>query len=130
MQDGEMGLCRKEREMRGEERRYARAEADLGRWRGYDPQQNKRERRLEGQNRYNERRYSERETGWEVRRKDTYPRRNRVEARVLHKTEQTETYANILKKGKSNINIEELEIKDTRIRRTATGSLLIQIAGK
>lgn len=31
---------------------------------------------------------------------------------------------------KSNINIEELGISDTRIRRTATGGLLIQIAGE
>lgn len=65
-----------------------------------------------------------------VRWKDAYQRRNRVEAIVLHKTEQTELYANIVKKVKSSINIEEIGRRDTRIRRTATGSLLIQIAGE
>lgn len=103
---------REERVKRGEVKRYIETEADVGRRRGYDPQQNRGERRVEGQKRYNERRLSERETGWKTRRKDIYPRRNRVEAIVLHKAEQSETYVDILKKIKSNINIEELGIRD------------------
>lgn len=50
-----------------------------------------------------------------------------MEAIVIHKSEQIKSYADILKRVKSNINIEELGISDTRIRRIATGSLLIQI---
>lgn len=116
---------------RGEERRHGRTEVSASRWRGYDPQQNRSERRPEGQYRTNyERRHSERETEWNVRRNEKYQRKNRMEAIVLHKMEQTETYANILKKVKNSINIEKLGIQDTRIRRTATGSLLIQIAGE
>lgn len=57
-------------------------------------------------------------------------RRNKIEAVVIHKATNTETYADILRRVKSNINMEELGIRDTRIRRTATGSLLIQIAGE
>lgn len=57
-------------------------------------------------------------------------RRRKTEAIVVHKNEHTDTYAEILTKGKRNINIEELGIRDTRIRRTATGGLLIQITGE
>lgn len=53
-----------------------------------------------------------------------------MEAVVIHKVTDKETYADILRRVKNNINIEELGINDTRIRRTATGSLLIQIAGE
>lgn len=49
---------------------------------------------------------------------------------MIHKNTQAETYAEILKKVKSNIDIEKLDIRDTRIRRTATGSLLTQIGGE
>lgn len=52
-----------------------------------------------------------------------------MEAVVIHKAENTESYADILKKVKSNINID-FGIRDTRIRRTATGSLLIQVASE
>lgn len=110
----------KEREKRKEERKNTRLEVDGSRWRGYDPQQNRRERigmerKSEGQNRQIGRRNSERETGREMRKMDRYPRRNRVEAIVVHKAEQTESYANILKKVNSNINIEELGIRDTEL---------------
>lgn len=47
----------------------------------------------------------------------------------MHKAEQAESYVDILRKVKGNI-FEELGIRKTRIRRTATGSLLIQSAGE
>lgn len=68
--------------------------------------------------------------GREERKEPPRQRNNRVEAITIHKADNSETYADILRKVKRNIDIEELGIKDTRIRRTATGSLLIQIAGE
>lgn len=61
---------------------------------------------------------------------ERYTKRNKTEAIVIHKKEQVESYAEILRKVKNKINIEETGISETRIRRTATGSLLIQIAGE
>lgn len=58
------------------------------------------------------------------------PRIRRTEAIVVHKSAQVDTYAEILRKIKNNIDIDEIGIRDTRIRRTATGSLLIQISGE
>lgn len=49
---------------------------------------------------------------------------------MVHKNEQANTYADILKNSKRNININELGIEETRIRRTMAGSLLIQVAGE
>lgn len=78
------------------------------------------------------RKNSAQDIGWgRVREeRDRPPRRNQVEAVVIHKATSTESYADILRKVKNNINIEDLGISDTRIRRTATGGLLIQIAGE
>lgn len=86
--------------------------------------------RQEGYNMPMSRRGSVRGADLEKENRSRYPRRRKTEAIVIHKSAQTETYAEILKKVKNNINIEELGIRDTRIRRTATGSLLIQIAGE
>lgn len=49
---------------------------------------------------------------------------------MVHKNEQANTYADILKNSKRNININELGIEETRIRRTMADSLLIQVAGE
>lgn len=76
------------------------------------------------------RRYGEREVEEERNVRDRYLRRNKTEAIVVHKRKQVESYAEILRKMKGNINIEEIGSEETRIRRTATGSLLIQIAGE
>lgn len=84
----------------------------------------------EEQYRHIGRRNSDRENVRERDERDRYYKRNKVEAIVIHKPEQSESYADILKKANSSINISELGIKDTRIRRTAAGSLLIQIVGE
>lgn len=47
-----------------------------------------------------------------------------------NKPNYMQIYYIIIKKVKSSINIEEIGRRDIRIRRTATGSLLIQIAGE
>lgn len=83
-----------------------------------------------GQNKYVGHSNVDRETEWRREEVDKYPKRTKIEVIVIHKTEQAESYADILKKTKNSINIEELGIRETRIRRTATGNLLIQIAGE
>lgn len=49
---------------------------------------------------------------------------------MVHKSATNSTYADILKNIKRNININELGIEETRIRRTMAGSLLIQVTGE
>lgn len=53
----------------------------------------------------------------------------RMEAITISRQDK-ESYADILRKVKQNINLREIGIKETRIKRTATGNLLIQIEGK
>lgn len=55
------------------------------------------------------RKNSAQDVGWgRVREeRDRPPRRNQVEAVVIHKATSTESYADILRKVKNNINIEE-----------------------
>lgn len=121
---------------RGEEERSVEMEEDKGGRSGYEPQRNRTNRRdrvrtetgREGQYRQAGRRNSERGVNRGREEGDRYPSRRKVEAIVVHKSEKSETYADILKRVKNNINIEELGIVDTRIRRTVTGALLIQIA--
>lgn len=52
----------------------------------------------EGLSRQTGRRNSERENRWEDSEMGRYPRRNRLEAKVERKSEQMESYADILKK--------------------------------
>lgn len=80
---------------RGEERRNIRIEIEGDRWSGYEPQRNRKERRrmekrVEGPSRQIGRRNSERENRWVGGEKNTYPIKNRIEAIVIHKAEQTE----------------------------------------
>lgn len=53
----------------------------------------------------------------------------RIEAITISRQDK-ESYADILRKMKQNINLREIEIKETRIKRTATGNLLIQVEGE
>lgn len=53
----------------------------------------------------------------------------RIEA-VTISSQNRESFADILRKIKQNINIREIGITETRIRRAATGNLLIQIEGE
>lgn len=127
----------REVEKREEMRRITKPERNENEGNGYtdEYQRGNKERarvvtRVGNQNTQAGRRYSERETERERNTRDRYPRKNRTEAIVVHKAEQVESYADILRKVKGNNNIEELGIRETRIRRTVTGSLLIQIAGE
>lgn len=113
-----MGMKERERADRTERRRREnqrdrhRRITDERRTDGYDGQIDGRTNRQEGDVTYRT------------------PRTRKTEAIVIHKSEQVDTYAEILRRIKDNINIDELGIQDTRIRRTATGSLLIQITGE
>lgn len=66
----------KERVRRGNDMRYMKEEANVSRWRRYDPRLNRGKWKLEESNRYYERRQSERDMRRGVRRKDAYQRRN------------------------------------------------------
>lgn len=94
---------------RGEEKRRNGMDRGSSKRLGNDHQQY-REDRIRNENRrkrsYRQtgRRNSARGAGWERESRGSYPRENRVEAVVIHKTENVESYADILKKVKRNIN--------------------------
>lgn len=116
-----------------EEGMIIRLDMDASRRSGHETMRHRQERprvriRHEGQKPQMGRRNSGREAELERESGNRFQRRRKTEAIVVHKNEQTDTYATILKQVKRNINIEDLCISDTRIRRTATGSLLFQIA--
>lgn len=119
---------------RREEERRTREEAGRGRRTKYDMQRDRLdsgryESTNERQHKQIGRKNSGRKMGGEREDRNRYTKRNRAEAIAIHKMEQTESYADILKKAKNSIDIGKLGIEDTRIR-TATGSLLIQIVGE
>lgn len=55
------------------------------------------------------------------------PRSAAVTIRIDDKDKDKFSYANVLKKARDNISLEEIGIEETRIRRTAAGSILIEI---
>lgn len=80
-------------------------------------------------NRIDTRRISENSVRGRAEERERTSRDRRTEAIVVHKSDQVSTYADILRNIKRNIDINEIGIEETRIRRTMAGSLLIQITG-
>lgn len=104
-----------------------RQNEEKNRYRGRNGIERDRELARQGNNTYgtNENRIRGRTGEHEGNQRD-----RRIEANVVHKSDQTSIYAEILKNIKRSININKLGIEETRIRRTMAGSLVIQIAGE